>query len=360
VKSACPRRGSPRWSNDAKMHGVPSLVTVAIPTLNAGPDFTQTLTAVRAQRLDREIELLVCDSGSLDETVSLSRSYGAEVLRIPPGSFSHGGTRNVLMGRARGTHVAFLTQDAVPATEHWLAELLEAFTLAQNVGLAFGPYQARPGASPSVVRELTSWFDSFSVGGPRIDVLDPADTDAPPRHFLGQLGFFTDANGCVARAAWERVPFRPVAYAEDHLLAQDMLRAGFAKVYVPAAAVIHSHEYSLWQWLRRSFDEARAIREVYGFALDPRSAARNVRGGVMADSRWARASRPGPGQDPGPGSGGGLRWEQIPGLIASLAHHGARATGTLLGAHAGCLPPSIAARLSLEGRAGTVARPRRR
>jgi len=333
------------------MHGVHSLVTVAIPTLNAGPDFAQTLTAVRAQRIDREIELLVCDSGSSDETVSLSRSYGAEVLNIPPESFSHGGTRNLLMRRARGTHVAFLTQDAVPAAEDWLAELLGAFTLAQNVGLAFGPYHARPGASPSVVRELTSWFDSFSVGDPRIDVLDPADMDASPRHFLGHLGFFTDANGCVARAAWEQVPFRPVPYAEDHLLAQDMLRAGFAKVYVPAAAVIHSHEYSLWQWLRRSFDEARAIREVYDFALDPRSAARNVRGGVMADWRWARA----PGT--GPGSGGVLRWEQIPGLIASLAHHGARATGTLLGAHAGRLPASVVARLSLERRAGTVARP---
>ena len=326
------------------------MVTVAIPTLNAGADFAQTLRAVRAQRIDRDMELLVCDSGSSDETVSLARSYGADVLEIPPESFSHGGTRNVLMRRARGTHVAFLTQDAVPAAEDWLAELLEGFTLARNVGLAFGPYHARPGASPSVVRELTSWFDSFSVGDPRIDVLDSVDMDASPRHFLGHLGFFTDANGCVARAAWEQVPFRSVPYAEDHLLAQDMLRAGFAKVYVPAAAVIHSHEYSLWQWLRRSFDEARAIREVYGFALDPWSAARNVRGGVMADWRWTRGS--------GSGSGGVLRSEQIPGLIASLAHHGARAAGTLLGAHAGRLPASVVARLSLESRAGTVAPPR--
>ena len=46
-----------------------------------------------------------------------------------------------------------------------------------------------------------------------------------------------------------------------------MLRAGYAKVYVPDAAVIHSHEYSPGEWLRRSFDEARAVAEVYGFAL---------------------------------------------------------------------------------------------
>ena len=92
-----------------------------------------------------------------------------------------GGTRNLLMAEARGDHVAFLTQDAVPAAEDWLARLLAAFTLSRDVGLAFGPYRPRPEASVSVRRELTDWFGSFSDGGPRIDALEPADRGAPPR-----------------------------------------------------------------------------------------------------------------------------------------------------------------------------------
>ena len=84
------------------------------------------------------------------------------------------------------------------------------------------------------------------------------------------------------------MPFREIAYAEDHLLAQDMLRAGYAKVYMPDAAVVHSHEYSPAQWLRRSFDEARAVRDVYGWAPDGRALVRNLRGGVTGDWRWAR------------------------------------------------------------------------
>ena len=211
------------------------------------------------------------------------------MIRIPRASFSHGGTRNRLMEQARGDHVAFLTQDAVPASTEWLAQLLAGFTVAPDVGLVFGPYRPRPGASVSVARELTSWFASFSADGPRIDGLEPGARDAPARDFLGHLGFFTDANGCVARAAWREVPFREIAYAEDHLLAQDMLRAGYAKVYVPDAAVVHSHEYSPAQWLRRSFDEARAVREVYGWTPDGRRAGRNLRGGVAGDWRWARA-----------------------------------------------------------------------
>ena len=241
------------------------------------------------------------------------------------------------MSRARGDHVAFLTQDAVPAATDWLATLVAAFALAPGVGLAFGPYRPQPGARLSVVRELTSWFDSFSDGGPRIDALAPEARDAPPRHFMGHLGFFTDANGCVARAAWREVPFREIAYAEDHLLAQDMLRAGYAKVYVPDAAVIHSHEYSPGQWLRRSFDEARAVREVYGFALGGRSAIRNVRGGVSRRlSLGARARRAGP-----------ARRRSAPRCCTTAS----RAAGTFLGGRATGCPPRVVARLSLERRA---------
>jgi rhamnosyltransferase len=312
-------------------------VTVAIPTRNAGAGFSQTLEAVRAQRLDRDVQLLICDSESSDGTVQLARAHAADLIEIPAANFSHGGTRNRLMAEARGEHVAFLTQDAVPATDDWLARLLGGFSAGSNVGLVFGPYRPRPGASVSVARELTSWFASFSSDGPRVDELDPGARDVPPRHFLGHLGFFTDANGCVARAAWREVPFRQIAYAEDHLLAQDMLRAGYAKVYVPEAAVIHSHDYTSAQWLKRSFDEARAVQEVYGWTPDGRAVVRNLRGGVTGDWRWAQAR--------------GDRGARLaPVLGASLLYHAARAAGGFLGGRAARLPAPLVARLSLERR----------
>ena len=116
-----------------------------------------------------------------------------------------------------------------------------------------------------VRRELDTWFDSLA---PEVRGLpDAADPGATRRLF------FTDANGCVARAAWERVPFRDVAYAEDQLLARDMLDAGYAKVYRPDAAVIHSHDYGPLDELRRSFDEWRGLREVQAITR-PTSAPR--------------------------------------------------------------------------------------
>jgi glycosyltransferase involved in cell wall biosynthesis len=319
---------------------VSGLVSVAIPVLNGAEALEQTLAAVRTQRLDptASLELIVCDSGSHDGSVGVARAYDAEVIEIPPERFSHGETRNLLMHRANGAHVAFLTQDAVPADDGWLARLLGAFTLAPDVALAYGPYKPRDDASPMVARELTEWFRSLAPdGAPRIDRLCSAERTIPPAGLDGARGFFSDANGCVARAAWEAVSFRAISYAEDRALALDMLRAGFAKAYLPDAAVIHSHDYSSWNWFRRSFDEARAIAEIYG-VLEPLQWHRTsvkIWGLVGADWRWActHERRRSPGL-----------------LVRSTWHHAVRTLGAILGARATRLPRLLVPRLSLERR----------
>lgn len=322
-----------------------STVTVAIPVLNGEPGLEQTLRAVRAQRVERPVELLVADSESDDRSVEIAHAHGAEVMRIARSSFSHGGTRNELVARARGTHVAFLTQDAVPADEHWLAELLAGFSLADDVGLVCGSYLPRPGASHMVRRELGQFFRTLSPRcEPRIDrrptLADPDEAVDAQRPVPGPASFFTDANGCVARAAWERVPFRRVPYAEDQLLAIEMMAAGFAKVFQPHAAVIHSHDYPPVALFRRCFDEWRGLREVYDW-IEPASPGRTLsllRGQLRADWDFLRCE--------------GTAGHALPGALArSLAQYLVRAAGSQLGSRADRLPPRVRMACSLERRA---------
>ena len=88
-----------------------------------------------------------------------------------------------------------------------------------------------------------------------------------------------------------------VAYAEDQLLARDMLAAGYAKVYRPDAAVIHSHDYAPLELLRRSFDEWRGLREVGAIAGPPAPVHAGPRrcSGRCATTWRSRAGR-GPGR----------------------------------------------------------------
>lgn len=304
-------------------------VTVAVPVRNGGSLLGQVLRAVRDQRLARPVELLVADSGSTDGSRELAIRHGARVLDIPPGQFSHGATRNLLAERASGSHIAFLTQDAVPAGQGWLAELLGSFELASDVGLAYGSYRARPGAALSVRRELDAWFGSLPAGLER-----GAAAAADPRR-----AFFTDANGCVARAAWREVPFRPVAYAEDQALARDMLLAGYAKAYRPGAVVVHSHAYGVAERFRRSFDEWRAMREVGMVASTPPlgSTVLGVQRALRDDVGLARSE-------------GGARAGLVAAAAGSLRHHLPAAAGAALGARAERLPSALRRACSLEGR----------
>lgn len=309
-------------------------VTVAIPVLDGGALLGEVLAAVGRQRVDREVALLVADSGSTDGSPALAERHGARVVAVAPGRFSHGGTRNLLMEHARGSHVAFLTQDAVPASEQWLARLLAAFELADDVGLAFGPYVPRPDASHMVRRELTEFFAALSPAGEL-----RVDRGTPPAR-PGPMTFFTDANGCVARAAWERVPFREVGYAEDQLLARDMLAAGYAKAFVPGAAVVHSHDYPPLARFRRFFDEWRGLREVYGHVEEAglRYTPAAIRRQVAGDRAFLRRE-------------GVAGAELDRATLRSLGFYSARSAGAALGSRSDRLPEAVRRWCSLERRA---------
>ena len=291
------------------------MISVAIPTLNGGPELEATLKAVRAQSIPAE--LVVLDSSSEDGTRELARRYGAEVHVIARSEFGHGRSRNRLMELTRGDRVAFLTQDAQPADQVWLERLS-----GQDAALSCGPYRPRPGASRSLRREFAQWF------APEPRIYSAADLGDPP--MPGPATFASSANLCLDRAAWKDVPFRDVPYAEDQQLVLDLLRAGHTKAWVPEAAVLHSHDYGPLEQLRRSFDEARALHELYGWetARTPRA----VLGTIRAEVRKDRAFEPG-------------------GTLPSLGYHGARAVGAALGTRSARLPAAARRRLSLEGRA---------
>ena len=318
------------------------MVTVAIPVLNGGRWLGELLAAVRAQRLGDELELLVCDSGSTDGSRELARGAGARMIDVGPEGFHHARTRNRLMSQAGGEFVAMLTQDATPIASDWLSGLLSGFDCAERVGLVYGPYVPREECPPLEAVRLRRFFDSLSPdGGPRIDRLTAEELQHPiPAGEIGpQRGYFTDANGCVRRAAWEQIPYPPVPYAEDHALAVAMLGAGWAKTYVPAARVLHSHHYTPAQQMRRAFDDNRGLAEVYGYRspATPGHLTGQLRGAAAAGMRGGRRE--------------GLSWTAAGGRGLGFAAEQALAlAGATLGSRSQRLPARLRGWLSLERR----------
>jgi rhamnosyltransferase len=217
---------------------------VFIPVFNGEKYLDELLRALAAQRAPGGVEVLVIDSGSSDRSLEIARAHAVRLVQIPNAEFGHGRTRNLALRLTRAPFVAFLTQDATPASDRWLAELLAPFA-DPRVAATYGAQLPRASSDPTTARIVAEAYGRF---GPL--TVDSATADRP---------IFSSVNSCVRRAAWESIPFRDVPYAEDFYLADDLLRAGFVLGYAPKAAVRHSNEYTLAEYWGRMVDEFGAL-----------------------------------------------------------------------------------------------------
>jgi glycosyltransferase involved in cell wall biosynthesis len=307
-------------------------VSVVIPVKDGERYLAELLAALAHEGVD---EVLVIDSGSADTSVEIAREAGVELLEIPAAEFGHGRTRNLGAERTSGELICFLTQDATPV-EGWLEAYAQTFALDQRVGAAYGPHLPRADTSPMISRELTEFFAGFA----------DANGGAVVQR-AGDPSFLSNVNACYARACWEEIRFREVAYSEDQAFGADMLAAGWVKVYQPRAAVLHAHDYGTAEFMRRYFDEYRGLREATGhvepFALA--QTARHVRREVAADRRWMA--------EHGIAGAERARWSAV-----AVGHHAGRRVFSAAGSRAERLPAPLRRRLSLEGRgdaAGAIA-----
>lgn len=311
------------------------MISVVIPVYDGARFLREVLDAVLKQQLDEPFEVLVIDSGSTDGSLEIVRDFPVvRLIEIPNEQFGHGRTRNLGVSETSGDLIAFLTQDATPASPHWLAAYRRAFELTENVGAAFGPHLPRPGVNPIMARLLIDHFATFSPNG------------GPAIQRAGDTTYLSNSNSCISRAAWERTPFRDIAYSEDQAFGADVLENGFAKVFMPDAAALHSHDYGMVESFKRYFDEYRGLNDSVGEKTEASAAkaAGIVGSSVAADLKFLEEL----GQPP-------LRraaWS-----VRSAVYHAGRVGFGGLGARADRMPAVLRAALSFEGRGDGIARP---
>ena len=117
------------------------LVSVITPAFNCETYLPHCIDSVRSQTFG-EWELLVVDDGSSDRTLEIARSAAMNDRRIHVLSHPDGGNhgvsaaRNLALGAACGTYVAFLDAD-----DSWLPKLLErqieVFSRDRNLTLSY-------------------------------------------------------------------------------------------------------------------------------------------------------------------------------------------------------------------------------
>jgi rhamnosyltransferase len=230
------------------------VISIVIPVKDGGSDLERCLTAIARQQLEDEVEVVVVDSGSRDASVELARAAGAVVREILPSEFSHGASRNIGAGLARGELLAFISQDAYPVDERWLERLTAPLREDEAVAGVYGRQLAHEGARPPEV-----YFLDFLYGpaGRRQSVSGAGELSM-------ETTLFSNVNAAMRRSLWERYPFvEDIIMSEDQDWSRRVLLAGWTIIYEPAAAVRHSHDYTLRAAFGRFFDSGVSAERAY-------------------------------------------------------------------------------------------------
>lgn len=223
------------------------MISVIIPTLNAEKYIEKLMTALNSQLVDDNMEIIVVDSQSEDNTVETAKRFGARVISVKRSDFDHGGTRNLAWKEAGGDIICFLTQDALPCNNGYISNLIKGFA-DDKVMMISGRQITRQDANP--VERLTRKFNY-----PENSFVRTADD-------IERLGikayFFSDACAAYRRSILEKMNGfeEPILTNEDMLMAARVINAGYAVGYAADAEVFHSHNFTLKYQYSRNFDVA--------------------------------------------------------------------------------------------------------
>lgn len=247
-------------------------ISVFIPTYNGDKYIAESLDAILNQELPvgYKLEVIVIDSGSSDQTVPIIEAQYAQRIifqTIPNSEFGHGKTRQKAAEMAKGEYILFLSQDATPAHNRWIKNMIEPFFVSDKVGCVFGRQIPRIDAVPTIKREVATVFGQ--LGAPDSITLhrEKSLVDSEPMNQLNT--FFSDVNSAVRKDLISLIPFQDVKYAEDQALAHDIQQAGYLKAYSAQGAVWHSNEYTVSEFYRRKFDEFIGLQESVNYTLTP-------------------------------------------------------------------------------------------
>ncbi len=298
-------------------------VAVLIPAYRPDKKFSRLLQMLQRQTYPVK-QIIVMNT---EESLWNKRGYegipGLEVHHVTKAEFNHGGTRRRGMGYVDADICICMTQDAVPADDYLVEELVQALGQEAEDPIAAAYARQLPDKDCRTIERYTRSFnypeESFVKTG--------ADL---PR--LGIKTYFC-SNVCAAydMEIYDRLDgfIERTIFNEDMLYAAQVIDAGYGIAYAAKARVIHSHNYSCSQQLRRNFDLAVSQAEHPEVFAGIPSEGEGIRM-VKQTARWLCDQK---------------KWYLLPELVVMS---GWKYTGYLLGKHYRLLPLSLVKKLTMD------------
>ena len=166
------------------------LCSLVIRAYNEEAHIGRLLTGIAQQNLVN-IEVVLVDSGSTDQTVSIASNFKAafpiKIVHIKPEEFTFGRSLNLGIQRAAGELIVIASAHVYPVYPDWLERLLAPFS-DPRIALAYGKQRGGSQARFSEQQIFARWYPEQS---------QPHQTTP----------FCNNANAAIRRSLWEQYPY---------------------------------------------------------------------------------------------------------------------------------------------------------
>lgn len=220
-----------------------SLVSIVIRTLNEEKHLVELLDVIKNQdTTEFDIETVIIDSGSTDNTLDIAKRYGCRITFINKEEFTFGKSLNDGCEFAKGEFLVFVSGHCIPVDKFWIRNLVRP--LVDSCCYVYGRQLGRDTTKFSERQLFAKYF--------------PNESRVP------QIGFFcNNANSAIRRNAWLAHRFNEeLTGCEDMYLAKLLVDSGKKIGYVAEAAVYHIHDET-WSKVKVRYErEAIALQQI--------------------------------------------------------------------------------------------------
>lgn len=197
-----------------------------------------------AQQTMQDVEIIVVDSGSSDETIKIAEQHKSNVVKIQPEQFSFGRSLNLGISHANADLIVIVSAHVYPIYPDWLENLLDPFK-NPKIALTYGKQRGNTTSRFSEQQILRRWYPE----GSQLYQTHP---------------FCNNANAAIRKSLWQEHPYdESLSGLEDLAWARWAIGAGYNLAYIAEAEVIHVHDENPTEVFNRYRREAMAFKKIF-------------------------------------------------------------------------------------------------
>ena len=220
-------------------------VSIIIRALNEAAHIGKLLYGIQ-QQTKLPDEIILVDSGSTDNTISIASSYDVVIEKIKKDEFTFGRSLNIGCSKAKSDILVFLSAHVYPSDKDWLVNILKPFN-DPNVVCTYGKQRGNKTTKFSENQVFLAYFPNNIK-------------DVKTNYFCN------NANCAIRKKEWLSVNYdESLTGLEDLDWAKKQYQNGKRIIYVPSAEIIHVHNEN-WDQIRNRYKrEAIALRKIEPF-----------------------------------------------------------------------------------------------